>query len=188
MKRLLVAVLASGLVLAAAGASTAKPIEHVHLEESTSEIVRGFCGLARVRVDAHIRSHLLFNAHGRERLGYFHGNFRGTFSYTNLATGKTMTEILRVTDKDLKVTNNRDGTLTILALATGVHKVLGPDGKVFLIDSGQVRFAFVVDHGGTPSDPSDDEIVADLGIVKESTGRNDLEGRDFCEDVRLLTG
>jgi hypothetical protein len=31
--------------------------------------------------------------------------------------------------------------------------------------------------GGTPSDPFDDEFLADLGVVKGSTGRSE----DLCE-------
>jgi hypothetical protein len=42
----------------------------------------------------------------------------------------------------------------------------------------------VVDHGGTPTDPSDDEFL-DFRLVKESTGRTD----DFCAAVvPVLTG
>jgi hypothetical protein len=36
----------------------------------------------------------------------------------------------------------------------------------------------LVDHGGTPSDPSDDTEIS-FELVKESTGRTD----DFCEVV-----
>jgi hypothetical protein len=53
----------------------------------------------------------------------------------------------------------------------------GEYGKAIVRDPGQIRFEFLVDHGGTPTDPSDDENLADLGVVKESTGR----GNDFCE-------
>lgn len=150
-------------------------------------MIPDFCGVARARIEVDIRAHFMINLHGPEGLPYFKENFHGAFSYTNLATGKTMSETVRVLDKDLKVTNNGDGTLTIVILATGSHKVYGSDGKLFLSDPGQIRFAILVDHGGTPSDPTDDEFIADLGIIKESTGRNDLEGRDFCDDFRLLT-
>jgi hypothetical protein len=52
----------------------------------------------------------------------------------------------------------------------------GPDGKALARNPGQVRFELLVDHGGTPTDPSDDEF---LGLVKGSTGRTD----DFCAAV-----
>lgn len=72
-------------------------------------------------------------------------------------------------------------------LATGNEKWYGPDGKVLFRNPGQVRFEILIDHGGTPGDPSDDEFLEFLGIVKDSTGRNDLEGRDFCDDLVEFT-
>jgi hypothetical protein len=75
------------------------------------------------------------------------------------------------------VTDNGDGTLTILILATGNDVLYGEDGKAIARNPGQIRFEILVDHGGTPTDPSDDEFLADLGLVKGSTGRSD----DFCE-------
>ena len=51
-------------------------------------------------------------------------------------------------------------------------------------NSGQVRFELLIDNGGTPTNPDDDEELEFLGVVKESTGLND----DFCElAVPMLT-
>jgi hypothetical protein len=87
-------------------------------------------------------------------------------------------------DKDLRVTDNGDGTLTILILATGNSVLYGEDGKVIARNPGQTRFEILVDHGGTPTDPSDDEFIRFLREVKASTGRND----DFCAlAVPMLT-
>ena len=48
----------------------------------------------------------------------------------------------------------------------------------------QVRIELLFDNGGTPSDPTDDEEITFLGVVKDSTGRSD----DFCEAaVAILT-
>jgi len=47
--------------------------------------------------------------------------------------------------------------------------------------------AVLVDHNGTPSDPSDDVFLEDLGVIKPSTGTNGTEGRDFCEDFFIAT-
>lgn len=61
----------------------------------------------------------------------------------------------------------------------------GEDGKVIGRNPGQTRVEILVDHGGTPTDPRDDEFLEFLGVVKESTGRND----DFCElAVPMLLG
>lgn len=103
---------------------------------------------------------------------------------TNLANGKSLTSFARVTDKDLRVTDNGDGTLTVLILATGNAVLYGEDGKAIARNPGQIRIELLVDHGGTPNDPSDDEVLSEE-LVKGSTGRSD----DFCEAaVPALTG
>jgi hypothetical protein len=94
-------------------------------------------------------------------------------------TDRSVTAVARFIEKDLRVTDNGDGTLTILVLSTGNGVVYGADGKAIARNPGQVRFEILVDHSGTPADPSDDEFLADLGEVKGSTGRTD----DFCAAV-----
>jgi hypothetical protein len=81
-------------------------------------------------------------------------------------------------DKDLHVTDNGDGTLTVVILITGPSTLYGPDGKAIARNPGQVRFELVVDHGGTPTDPSDD-VELSFTQVKGSTGRSD----DYCAAV-----
>ena len=184
--------LASGLTAAmlvmAATPAVAKPLERVHFDETTSEVVENFCEDLTVRIDTDAHGSFLFNFHGPNGLGYGAEKLHVSTTYTNLATGKSMTEVQNTLSKDLKVTDNGDGTLTLLVLATGSFKVFGPDGEFLFNDPGQVRFELLIDHGGTPTDPSDDEFREFLGLVKGSTGRNDLEGRDFCDVLHEVTG
>ncbi|TDO50750.1 hypothetical protein EV643_104248 [Kribbella sp. VKM Ac-2527] len=184
--------LASGLTAAmlvmAATPAVAKPLERVHFNETTSEVVNNFCGDLSVRIDTDIHGSFLFNFHGPDGLGYGAEKLHFTTTYTNLGTDKSMTEVQNTLSKDLKVTDNGDGTLTILVLATGSLKVFGPDGQFLFSDPGQVRFELLIDHGGTPTDPSDDEFLEFLGVVKGSTGRNDLQDREFCDVLHEVTG
>jgi hypothetical protein len=54
------------------------------------------------------------------------------------------------------------------------------------VDAGIFRFQFLVDHGGTPTDPDDDEeIEGSFEILQDSAGRAD---RDFCEDIHEFIG
>ena len=115
--------------------------------------------------------------HGRDRLAYFLQHGKRTEVLTNPASGKSLTSVAKVIEKDLRITDNGDGTLTILILATGNAVLYGENHKAIARNPGQVRFEILVDHGGTPADPTDDEFLADLGEVKGSTGRSD----DFCE-------
>jgi hypothetical protein len=115
-------------------------------------------------------------------LPYFHLNARFTTVFTNVVNQNTATQVGQFVNKDLRVTDNGDGTLTLLVLDTGSFAVYGPDGKApdgkaIARDSGQVRLELLVDHGGTPNDPFDDEVLEE-GLVKV-TGRTD----DFCAAV-----
>jgi hypothetical protein len=87
-----------------------------------------------------------------------------------------VTSFATIRDKDQRVTDNGDGTLTILVLATGNAVLYGEEGEAIARNPGQIRYELLIDHGGTPNDPSDDEFVEFLGEVKGSTGRSD----DYC--------
>jgi len=104
-------------------------------------------------------------------------SIRISSTFTNVDGGNTINDVTRSLFKDLKVTDNSDGTLTILVLGTGNATLYGEDSKAIARNPGQVRFEILIDDGGTPDDPFDDEFLADLGLVKGSTGRSD----DFCE-------
>jgi hypothetical protein len=180
-----VVVLAVGF---AAQTAVAQPLERFRFHEITSETVEDFCGDLTVRIDTDVRGAFLFNPHGPDGLAHGSETVHGTVVITNLANGKTFTQVFSVLSKDLKVTDNGDGTLTILVLATGGYRAYGPDGRLLFNDPGQVRFEILIDHGGTPTDPFDDEFLEFLGLVKGSTGRNDTEGRDFCADINEFIG
>lgn len=90
---------------------------------------------------------------------------------TNTANGSYVTAEDRVTEKDLKITDNGDGTVTVLVLATGTAQIRDGDGRLLGANPGQVRFELVIDAEGNQ--------VGELVVVKGSTGRND----DFCSVV-----
>ena len=163
-------------VMLAAGAAAQPPFKERFHEEGTF-VEEDFCG-AGLTVDGTfvVDGSVLVVAHGPDGLAYFMEHVSGTTTFTNRANGKTVTIEGIVVNKDVRVTDNGDGTLTILFLATGNDVFYGPDGNVIGRNPGQIRLEILVDHGGTPTDPSDDEFLAEE-IVKGSTGRSD----DFCE-------
>ncbi len=169
-----------------AGVVSAKVIEHEHFQDTTSEVISGFCGDLTVRETFDISGMALVSAKGRDGLVYFKEGSRGTVTWTNLANNKTMYVAFTANNKDLKVTDNGDGTLTILGMSTGSATLYGPDGRLFR-DIGQFRFEVLIDHSGTPTDPSDDVELEFLGVVK-STGINETVGRDFCADIHEFIG
>jgi hypothetical protein len=169
---------ATAAVMLAAAASAGPPFrETIHDEFEFVE--ENFCdagltveiaGVVDVRVQAAPRR--------RDRLVYFLHHVTETDVLTNLENGKSVRSVSRAIDKDLRVTNNGDGTLTVLILATGNAVVYGENGKAIARNPGQIRIELLVDHGGTPKDPSDDVVLSEE-LVKGSTGRSD----DFCEAV-----
>jgi hypothetical protein len=179
LKLRLSALLALGVTAAAmlaAGAAAQPPFKERFHDEGTF-VDEDFCG-AGLTVDGTfvVDGSLLVVAHGPDGLAYFLEHLSGTTTFTNRANGKTVTIEGSALSKDLRVTDTGDGTLTILGLRTGNDVFYGPDGNVIGRNPGQIRVEILVDHSGTPSDPSDD-VELDFRLVRESTGRSD----DFCE-------
>jgi hypothetical protein len=178
--------LTAAALLSSIAPAAAAPLEHSQFHDVSTEVVQQFCGDLVVRIDTDIRGTFLVKSQGPDGLAYFLESLHGTVAFTNLATGKSFTNVFNFINKDLKVTDNGDGTLTILAMSTGSNKNYGPDGKLLFNNPGQIRVEILVDHSGTPTDPNDDVFLSEK-LVRPSTGRNDTEGRDFCSDIHLFT-
>ena len=126
--------------------------------------------------------------HGVQRgdgLVYFSDHFRLVDTVTNLSNQKVLTTTVHASTMDVSVVDNGDGTLTITGKFAGT--VLSGFPTVTFRDSGQVTSEFLIDHGGTPTDPSDDEFIEFLGDIKVA-GRHDTSGRDYCTDLAEFLG
>jgi hypothetical protein len=180
--------LAAGVSIGTAGLAAAEPIEQEHVHISDSHVDENFCGDLTVRHEVEVDVYFSAKPHGPDGLIYFADRARSTDSWTNLANGKTFTVDITGQQKDLRVTDNGDGTLTILTLIAGRQFDYGPDGTRLFVDAGTFQFTFMVDHGGTPTDPFDDvEIEGSFELVRD-VGRTDLAGRDFCDDIHEFIG
>jgi hypothetical protein len=168
---------AVGLTIASilvAGAVSADAPLRFH--EEFTETIDDYCDVPglTVRSDVVVDSKLRI----RQRAGFME-QVSGTFVDTNVDNGKSISGTFHTIRKALHATDNGNGTSTLLFLATGNDVAYGPDGKAIARNPGQIRFEVLIDNNGTPNDPSDDEFIAMLDIVKESTGRSD----DFCAAV-----
>ena len=176
-------VLAGGMVLSAPAA--ARPFEQGRFHDVFTDVFD--CDGTPTRLDGDVSGNFTGVVH--HGLVHFRQSLRLTLVYTNLETMGTLTQISTENSRDAQVIDNGDGTLTIVVHATGSLRLYDSDGNFVLADPGQVRFQFMVDDGGTPGDPSDDaEIDGSFELVRESTGRNDTQGRDFCEVLAAYTG
>lgn len=169
---------ATAAIALAATASAGGQLFRESIDESEIRVEKDFCGVAGLTVQFDIDRVGSVHAvpHGPDGLVYFGFNLKVNEVVTNLANDNFVTSSATIRDKDQRVTDNGDGTLTVLVLATGNATLYGPDGKAIARNPGQIRYELLIDHGGTPSDPSDDEFLEFLGDVKGSTGRTD----DYC--------
>jgi len=177
-------------VVALAGpAAAGPPLERENFHDEFTETEENFCDVEDLDVEIHgvIDGTFLFNTTGKNDLPHLVTTVHGTVTLTNLTTGKSYTDVFDNVDKTLEVTDNGDGTVTVVQLLTGGGRVLGPDGKVVFHNDGQIRLLLLIDTGGTLYDLNDD-VVLDEQLIFGSTGTNDTEGRDFCEDFLAITG
>ena len=175
--------LAAGVFTAAAiwasGPASAAPLEHGEFHDEFTFTQEDFCDVPGLTVEGEgvADGTFLAKRQGADGLVYFMDHVHVTTTRANADDPtKSISDDERTMSKDLEIVDNGDGTLTITVLATGNFTVYGADGKAIARNPGQVRFQFIVDHGGTPADPSDDVELVDLGLIKGSTGRSD----DYC--------
>ena len=164
--------------VAAGGLAAAKPIDRGTIHEDLSFVLNDFCGVAGLDIDfdAAIDIEYTVRSKGSTQLPYFSQFVMGTRTFTNPDNDRYVTESFHVIEKDLRVTDNGDGTFTLVVLVTGNSTVYGMDGKAIARNPGQVRDEILIDNNGTPQDPSDDEFLEFIQEIKGSTGRTD----DFC--------
>jgi hypothetical protein len=115
----------------------------------------------------------------------FKVTYRGTETYTNPATGKSVTTFLAGTARDATVVDNGDGTITLRTAVAGVQQAIRlPDGTVASRDVGRIVYVTMIDYNGTPTDTSDDEVLSE-SIESISGPHPELESDFtlFCEVV-----
>ena len=163
-----------------AASATAGAVTRDSIHDEGEFTIHDFCDQPGLNVDLQFTMDIAVHGvpHGPNGLLYLLQHGTRTEVITNVANGKWVRSVSNVIEKDMRVVDNGDDTLTILDLATGNAVVYGPDGKAIARNPGQTRFLLLIDDGGTVNDPNDDEVV-DQQVVKGSTGRSD----DFCAAV-----
>lgn len=132
-----------------------------------ADLIDDFCGASGLTVQHTFALDMFVDIvpHGPNNFDYYlqHGVWTDTYT----SNGKMVTAIANVTEKDQYITDNGDGTATIVILATGNATAYGPNGKAIARNPGQTRFVIYIDADGN---------LTFGNVVKDSTGRND----DFC--------
>ena len=168
------------------GAASAAPVrwEPFHIEDAMTH--EDFCGVPGLTVyntfetDGRFRT----TTHGPDGLSYYvEFESHATDTWTNVATGETATTVASNKYVDHKVTDNGDGTLTVMGEYIGTIVVYNGDGQVIGRAAGILgSFEVIYDHGGTPTDPSDDVFLEfkDLGSAGKMV--------DFCAAIVPVIG
>jgi hypothetical protein len=155
------------------GAASAAPLELEHFHESSSGVIEDFCDEITARIDEEATGTFLLNTRGPDGLAYGQATVRRTLSFTNLANDKTYTLVSSFVDKDLEVTDNGDGTFTLITQFAGGGRSYGPDGEFLGAGGEAFRAEILVDENG--------EFLEFLGVVKG-------ESVDGCPEILGLIG
>lgn len=161
----------------------AKPLEHFSGNNQGSFVREDFCGDMKVRIDFDYDFTVIGRESGPDRIARYTVSSHGIETFTNLATGKTVTALSDSITQDVRLTNNGDGTITILYQTPGAARSFGPDGRLVFIDPRPSWYEVVIDLKGTPNDPSDDTVISEE-VVREVAAHVD---KDFCSAFRAAT-
>jgi hypothetical protein len=173
-----------GVMVTTGSPAGAKPIERGDFTDSYDLVHENFCGVPGLTVSdiGTIKLRFRVNTQGRAGLPHYAENLREQGTVTDLNTGNSVTYSIVANSKDLQVTDNHDGTISIISFGTGTFTVADADGKALGRNPGQGRHMLLIDTNGTPNDFSDDELLGDE-VLKESTGRNDNTCAAFLEGL-----
>lgn len=170
---LLASASAAALTVAVAAPASARIIERWSLDESFSgQTDPGFCGVEDLVVDFTYdqTGEARLHQRGSQGLIYFHAST--TYVQTFTHDGQTVTTYGRTLEKDLTVTDNDDGTWSVLVLLTGPARTVNEAGRIIAKNDGQTRLLLHIDA-------ETGEGLAEPEVVFGSTGTND----DFCAAV-----
>ena len=166
--------------------SLAAPIEQGRFDEQSSRIVDGYCGDLRVRSDFHDRGVFVGRPAGTELFLRFTVSHHGAWTHTNLATGRAFTFVWNYLEQDIKVTDNGDGTVSVLSQLPGPETIYGPNGQLVSANGGTMRLLTILDLAGTPLDPTDDQFVSQELV--SSNGGKPQPDMNYCDTFHMLTG
>ena len=179
-----VAALGTALLVAPAAAA---PIEKGHFfhDTETTFFTCDTNGLPVQQVDD-VTGSFMGNQRGSSPFPYCRESVRGTTTWTNLENGGTFTNVFTANIHDATITDNGDGTITIDFYAAGGCPVLRQRGQPRAQGS---RHHPVPDRHRLQRHPRRPRRRHELSfeVTRDSTGRNDTEGRDFCNDVLVFS-
>lgn len=129
--------------------------------------------------DGTFNSKVRFMLRGSDPWGYGSITATGRDVYMNVETGATMRGSWNIREADQTITDNGDGTITIVSALFNRTAYHAPSGALIGTDVLRTTGTWVIATQGTP-DPSDDVIVSEE-IEAPTGGARTLDGRDLCD-------
>jgi len=180
----LVALAATSAGVAGAGPAGAGPLDSGRIADHIDEEFD--CNGTPTHQVGDVSGGFTFVQHGSE-FGYYRESVHGTVAFTNLDTGGTYSNRFTQTTKDQRITDNGDGTITIVTQGSGQSSWYDKDGAFVLKDSGMFRFSVDIDLHGTTDEADDTEVPGSGVLLVPRTGRADTADNDFCDDLVRFT-
>jgi len=170
--------LATGLIVS--GPAGGAILETGSEQFEFTETVNKFCDVNGLRVQVDGEGTVRYRLDTRGSKGYvlYAEHAVVDVRFTNTRTGAFVTSHETTMFKDLRITDNGDGTHTVIYFGTGNAVLYDSSGTAIGRNPGQTRWEAIIDLNGTPQDFDDDEFISEE-VILGSTGRND----DFCTVV-----
>ena len=179
MRLLLRTAVVSMALTAPAGLTGAASATPSHWETGTFEfgpdVYENFCGLTVEDRGAGV-FRFRTTTHGPDGFSYDTDFEDWTETLTNVDTGESVTASASFQSFTHRITDNGDGTLSVISQGPGVQDTFNQAGQRIFHRAGLTVFELLFDHAGTPTDPSDDEFLS-ITEVKQTKG---FDNSDFC--------
>ena len=130
----------------------AQPIDKGHFHDVFTDDPYDCDGLP-AQDSGDISGNFVLNQRGSSPFPYYRESVHGTFVTTNLLTGGTFTQVFASVSQDHVITDNGDGTITIMVNSAGGWRAYDQFGKLVLKDPGNFRFSFDIDYQRHPRRP-----------------------------------
>jgi hypothetical protein len=148
--------------------AAARPVErsHEHLVETFPE---DLCGVPVISsLDLILNNQQRLATSGFPLLKH---TVRGRVTWTNPVTGKSIRNFFAGAIRDLTVTDNGNGTVTLRTAVSGVQEEITlSDGTVAIKDVGRIVYVDVIDYHGTLIDRTDDQVLSES--IESIAGKN----------------
>ena len=167
---------AAAVALVAASPATAVAPERFQIDESYELDLS--CDGVPAHIQATEQGSGTIRHIGPDGMAYFKFQWAGDVTWTNTETGKSVYLHADFIQRDQRIVDNGDGTITLRYRGKFNETDYNPDGSVAFRTQGVDTLVYVIDINGTPSDPDDDETLSEeyLGF----TGHDGRDGVDFC--------